>query len=51
MSLTTLIFLGLVGWMLFMHLRPGGHGGCGGAHSGRGGNDDTTQGGGGDGNA
>lgn len=32
MSLTTLIFLGLAGWMLFMHLRPGGHGGCGSAH-------------------
>jgi hypothetical protein len=32
MSLTTLIFLGLIGWMLFMHMRPGGHGGCCGGH-------------------
>jgi hypothetical protein len=43
MSLTTLIFLGLIGWMLYMHMRPGGHGGCCG---GRGGNDSTEQGGG-----
>lgn len=27
MSLSIVIFLGLIGWMLFMHMRPGGHGG------------------------
>lgn len=48
MSLTSLIFLGLIAWMLFMHMRPGGHGGCGGGH---GGSDHTTPGGGGDGTA
>jgi hypothetical protein len=48
MSLTTLIFLGLIGWMLFMHTRRGGHGGCCGGH---GGEDHTTQGGGEDGTA
>jgi hypothetical protein len=29
MSLTTLIFIALVAFTLFHHLRPGGHGGCG----------------------
>jgi hypothetical protein len=48
MSFTTLIFLGLIGWMLFMHLRPGGHGGCGGSHGGQ---DQTTPRGDGDGTA
>jgi hypothetical protein len=35
MSLTTLLFIGFIAWMLFMHLRPGGHGGCGGGHAGQ----------------
>jgi hypothetical protein len=35
MSLTTLIFIALVAFMLFHHLRPGGHGGCGGHGSGQ----------------
>lgn len=42
MSLTTLLLIAFIGWMLFMHLRPGGHGGhgggCGmGGHGGHGG--------------
>jgi hypothetical protein len=48
MNVSTLIFLVLIGWMLFMHMRPGGHGGCGG---GRGGKDHPTPGGGEDGTA
>jgi hypothetical protein len=48
MSFSTLIFLVLIGWMLFMHMRPGGHGGCGG---GRAGKDHPTPGGGEDGTA
>lgn len=48
MSLTTLIFLGLIGWMLFMHMRRGGQGGCCGGHGDK---DHTTQGGGEDGAA
>jgi hypothetical protein len=35
MSLTTLIFIALVAFMPFHHLRPGGHGGCG-SHGGHG---------------
>jgi hypothetical protein len=37
MSLGTILLLALVAWMLFMHMRPGGHGGggcCGGGHGG-----------------
>jgi hypothetical protein len=36
MSITTLIFIALLVWMVWMHARPGGHGGCGrrGSHSG-----------------
>ncbi len=34
MSLTTILILAFVAWMLLMHLRPGGHGGgCGGHHA------------------
>ena len=29
MDLTTIILIGLFVWMMSMHLRPGGHGGCG----------------------
>ena len=29
MSLTTILILALFVWMLYMHMRPGGHGGCG----------------------
>jgi hypothetical protein len=33
MSPTTLLLIAFIAWMLFMHLRPGGHGGCcGGGH-------------------
>jgi hypothetical protein len=28
MSGTTLIFIALIVWMAWMHMRPGGHGGC-----------------------
>lgn len=33
MSLTTILFIAVIGWMLVMRLRPGGHGGCG-SHAG-----------------
>lgn len=28
MSFTSLIFIALIVWMVWMHTRPGGHGGC-----------------------
>jgi hypothetical protein len=34
MSLGTILLLAFVAWMLFTHLRPGGHGGHGGGHHG-----------------
>jgi hypothetical protein len=34
MSLTTVLFIAFIAWMLFMHLRPGGHGGGCGSHAG-----------------
>lgn len=37
MSLGTILILAFVGWMLFSHLRPGGHSGHGGGHAGHGG--------------
>jgi hypothetical protein len=44
MSLRTLLPFGLIAWMLFMHLRPGGRGGGGGCCGGHGSHTDSSSG-------